>query len=188
MTQLLISVTEPDDIVPAYGGTPIGDLLSYHNLGAAYRSYTKPEIIIGTCMDYRIDLRIPQKFAYILRTGGGNLRGLEFPISYALAVGKVSAICLIGHDQCAMTDPTSKRQDFVRGLVEGSGWSRQIAEDHFDSFAALFEIGDSVRFTLTQALYLRRQYPKVTVAPLIYRLGDSLLYQIDDSANSEFKS
>ena len=33
------------------------------------------------CMDNRKQLRLPDNFAYILRTGGGNIRYSEFKIS-----------------------------------------------------------------------------------------------------------
>lgn len=53
-------------------------------------------------MDHRVRLRIPENFAYILPTGGGNLRHSEFKVSFAIAVGGVRAIALIGHSYCGM--------------------------------------------------------------------------------------
>jgi carbonic anhydrase len=69
------------DFLPQYRDTPVGRLLEYHNLRCSFPVYEKAEILIGTCMDHRIRLRIPDNFAYLLRTGGGNLRYIEFNVS-----------------------------------------------------------------------------------------------------------
>ena len=73
-------------------------------------------------MDHRKRLRIPDNFAYIIRAGGGNLRYSEFKVSYAIAVGEVKTIALIGHNQCGMVNLISKREQFIQGMVEHAGW------------------------------------------------------------------
>lgn len=83
----LISMHGVKDIPGAYRNTPIGDFIANHNLDAPYRNYSRAEIPIGMCMDNRKVLRIPDNFAYILRTGGANLKRVEFKVSYAIAVG-----------------------------------------------------------------------------------------------------
>ena len=40
------------------------------------------------CMDNRKHLHIPDNFAFIIRSGGANLRYSEFKVSYAIAVGR----------------------------------------------------------------------------------------------------
>ncbi len=65
-------------------------------------------------MDNRKQLNIPNNFAYILRTGGGNLRYSEFKISYAIAVGGVKALALIGHNRCGMVNLMNKRKDLSK--------------------------------------------------------------------------
>ena len=128
----LLPIRHRDDVLPAYRGTPVADLVAYHNLRSPHRSYDQAKILIGMCMDSRIALRIPDNFAYILRAGGGNLQRIEFKVSYAVAVGGVRTICLIGHDQCGMVGLRARRDVFVNGLVKNGGWARREAEQHFD--------------------------------------------------------
>ena len=167
-----------DDILPAYRGTPIEELLVYHNLGSPFKQHPKPELLIGTCMDFRILLRIPRDFAYVLRVGGGNVRGLEFHVSLAVASG-VRAICLIGHDQCAMSGVVDRDQAFVRGLVEHAGWSDHEAQIHYETYCSRFAIGDEIDFVRSEAGRLGRYYPAMLVAPLFYSVSERVLYQVD---------
>jgi len=153
--------------------------LEYHNLGRPLDSYEKARLLVGMCMDNRKRLRVPDNFAYIIRTGGGNLRYSEFQVSYAIAVAGVEGIALIGHDDCAMVGLASKRELFVKGLVERGGWDRGAAEAHFVSFAPIFEIGDEVDFVLAEARRLRARYPRIPVAPMLYRMEDGLLYIVE---------
>ena len=69
----LISVSKVNDIPPEYRETPIGILFEYHNLNHPLDDYTKAHLLIGMCMDNRKRLRIPDNFAYIIRSGGANL-------------------------------------------------------------------------------------------------------------------
>ena len=68
----LLPIRHRDDILPAYRGTPVADLVAYHNLRSPHRSYDQAKILIGMCMDSRITLRIHDNFAYILRAGLGT--------------------------------------------------------------------------------------------------------------------
>ena len=97
-----------------------------------------------------------------------------------MAVGGVRTICLVGHDQCGMVDLSARRDVFVSGLVENGGWERREAEEHFDQFSAVFEIRDAATFVLCEARRLRKRYPRVMVAPLLYQIREGLLYQIDE--------
>ena len=98
----ILPVLYRDDILPEYRGTPVGLLLEYHNLGRAVGSAEAPQVLIGMCMDSRKSLRIPNDFAFVLRTAGANMRDNEFRISYAIAVGGVRTIVLIAHTDCGM--------------------------------------------------------------------------------------
>lgn len=171
----LTPVTRRAEIPESYRDTPIGRLLAYHNLGAEHRRYEGAELLVGMCMDHRKRLRIPDNFAYVIRAGGANLRYSEFKVSYAIAVGGVGAIALIGHDGCGMVNLVARRQAFVDGLVERAGWDPERADEHFRHFAPMFEIGDEVDFVLGEARRLRLRYPRVRVAPLIYRIRDNHL-------------
>ncbi len=177
MTRLL-PVEALEDILPAFRNTPVGDLLAYHNLGVPHRTYARAELLIGMCMDHRKVLRIPDNFAYILRSGGANLRRIEFKVSYAIAVGGVRAICLMGHDRCGMVGLASRREEFVAGLVDHGGWSPDEAARHFDQYAPMFEIVDPIEFVRSEAKRLRERYPRVTVAPLMYDLASGLLHHV----------
>jgi len=98
----IIPVNYRYDILPEYRGTPAELLLEYHNLGRAIGTVASPQLLIGMCMDSRKSLRIPNDFAFVLRTAGANMRDNEFRISYAIAVGGVRMIVLIAHTDCGM--------------------------------------------------------------------------------------
>lgn len=177
----LLAVRKWDDILPAYRNTPVGDLLAYHNLRRAHRTYERAELLIGMCMDHRNVLRVPDNFAYVLRAGGANLRRIEFKVSFAIAVGGVRAVCLIGHDHCGMVELRSRREAFVKGLVENAGWDRAAAEEHFEKHAGEFEISDAAEFVVTEARRLRDRYPRVMVVPLFYEVRGGVLYQLSEA-------
>ena len=96
----LVTVSSSEDIFPEYRNTPIGLLLEYHNLKRQPDTYAQAQMLIGMCMDNRKHLHIPDNFAFIIRTGGANLRYSEFKVSYAIAVGNIQYIALIGHNNC----------------------------------------------------------------------------------------
>lgn len=176
----LIPVMKASDILAMFRRTPIEALLAYQNLDVPHRVHEKAELLIGMCMDNRKHLRIPENFAYIIRAGGGNLRYSEFKVSYAIAIGGVSAIALLGHTNCGMVNLMSRREQFISGLVQRGGWDREWAEQHFTHFSPMFEIGNEVDFVLGEAKRLRLRYPKVLVAPLLYRVEDNRLYQLKE--------
>lgn len=177
MNETLLSVTTEDDILPKWRGTPIHDLLAYHNLRRPYRAYDRAELVITMCMDYRKVLRIPDNFAYVLRTGGGDPSKVAFEISFAIAVGGVSTLALIAHDDCGMVDLRGRRSAFVQGLIR-EGWQREEAEMHFDTHAPIYEVWDSAEFIYAKANSLQARFPNITVTPLFYSVKDGLLYQV----------
>ncbi len=176
----LMAVSSGDQIFPQYRNTPVQLLLEYHNLGRDYETYTQAQLLIGMCMDNRKHLHIPDNFAYIIRAGGANLRYSEFKVSYAIAVGGVKSIALIGHNQCGMVNLAGRRELFVRGLIKNAGWEPDRADEHFQQFAPLFEIGNEIDFVLSESQRLRLRYPKIQVAPLLYNVEDNRLYQISE--------
>lgn len=176
----LLAISSVEHIPPSYRGTPIGLLLEYHNLGRPLEPYKRAQLLIGMCMDNRKHLRIPDNFAYIIRAGGANLRYSEFKVSYAIAVGGVSHLALIGHNQCGMVNLVSRKEEFISGLVNRAGWERTQAEEHFNHFAPLFEIGNEIDFVLLETKRLRLRYPRIQVAPMLYRVEDNLLALIQE--------
>jgi len=174
----LIKVKSKEDIFDKYQNTPIELLFAYHNLKKHQKKYDQAQLLIGMCMDNRKSMRIPDNFAYIIRSGGANLRYSEFKVSYAIAVGKIRSIALIAHNHCGMVNLISKKQEFVNGLVTEAGWDRDRAEEHFLHYGPMFEIGNAVDFVLSEAKRLRLRYPNIQVAPLYYNVDDNYLYQI----------
>jgi len=181
MMNRLVTVSRVEEIFPEYRDTPIGLLLEYHNLGRAPDAYMEAQLLIGMCMDNRKRLQIPENFAYVIRTGGANLRYSEFKVSFAIAVGGVKSIALIGHNNCGMVNLISKRELFVQGLVDNAGWEREWAEEHFMHFAPMFEIGNETDFVLSEAKRLRLRFPRILIAPLLYRVEDNLLYLLKET-------
>lgn len=176
----LIAINTVEDILPEYRNTPIGKLLEYHDLNRELVPVLTPELLVGMCMDNRKHLRIPDNFSYIIRTGGANLRYSSFKVSYALGVGGVKYIALLGHTNCGMVNLVARKEQFIQGLVENAGWQRVQAEEHFMQNAPMFEIGNEVDFILSETKRLRLQYPKITVAPMLYKVEDNRIYLIDE--------
>lgn len=174
----LIKVEKLDDIFSVYKGTPIELLFRYHNLGEKFDVYDKAKILVGMCMDNRKSLKIPDNFAYILRTGGGNLRTSEFKVSYAIAIGGIEYIALIAHNNCGMVGLAGQKDRFVDGLVKKAGWERSLAEEHFDNYAPMFEIVNEIDFVLSETKRLRTRYNAISIVPLYYNINDNKLYLI----------
>jgi carbonic anhydrase len=180
----LIPVTKKEDIFPEYRNTPIGLLLEYHNLDRQQEAYESAQLLVGMCMDNRKHLNIPDNFSFIIRSGGANLRYSEFKVSFAIAVGKVKHIALIGHNNCGMVNIVSQKKEFITGLVDMAGWDEAKADEHFMYFAPLFEIGNEVDFIVSETKRLRLRYPKIMIAPLFYMVEDNKLYFIDENEHS----
>ena len=176
----LLPINSVNDIPNQYRNTSIGLLLEYHNLGKPFDEYKNAQLLVGMCMDNRKHLQMPDNFSFIIRTGGANLRYSEFKVSFAIAVGGVKHIALIGHTHCGMVNLISRKEQFIKGLVESSGWEKQQAEDHFMHFAPMFEIGNEVDFILSETKRLRLRYPKITIAPMLYKVEDNKLYMVEE--------
>lgn len=176
----LIGVTSSQEIPPDYRETPIGWLVEYHNLGRPFESYDKACLLVGMCMDNRKHLHMPDNFAFIIRSGGANLRYSEFKVSYAIAVGKVSHIALIGHNHCGMVNLVARKGEFVDGMVSQAGWEPAKAEEHFNQFAPMFEVGNEIDFIQSESVRLRHRYPKIVIAPMFYLVEDNKLYFIQE--------
>ena len=179
MAHHLVPVESADAIISAYRGTPIESLLRYHNLGEPLPPTTgHAHLLVSMCMDHRKELVIPNEFAYVLRSAGGNLRDSEFEVAYAVAMGGVDTIALLAHTDCGMSHVLAKRDPFVAGLETRAGWSPERAAELFDAYAHRFHIGDAVTFVIDEAARLRALFPAVRVAPLLYRVDSDRLVQI----------
>ncbi len=176
----LVPVNSVSDIPKIYRKSPIGLLLAYHNLNHPFKIYTQAQLLIGMCMDSRKHLHIPDNFAFILRAGGANLRYSEFKVSYAISVGGVREIALIGHNHCGMVDLEERKSQFVQGLVRHAGWKKKEAEEHFHNFAMMFEVGNAADFILSEAKRLHSRYPKIPVCPMFYKVEENRIYLLND--------
>ncbi len=176
----LIEISKAEDIPIEHRGTPVGLFLEYHNLGRPFDTYSNGQLLIGMCMDSRKHLTIPENFAYIIRTGGANLRYSEFRVSYAIALGRLRHIAIVGHNNCGMVHLEERKEQFITGLIECAGWNRADAEKQFDTHAHLHEIGNEIEFAASEAERLRTVYPLVTVVPMHYKVEDNRIYLIDE--------
>ena len=176
----LAVIKSKEDILPLYKNTPIGLLMEYHNLNRTFCNYKNPQMLIGMCMDHRKSLWIPENFAYIIRAGGANLFYHEFQVSYAIAVGGIKHIALIGHNHCGMVNLEKNKETFINGLVTNAGWEEDTAKTHFESLSPFFEIGNEKEFIVSEAKRLRNRYPNVIVAPLFYTIETGKLSLINE--------
>ena len=176
----LISIANQEDIPDEYQNTPISLLLEHHNLNRKFENYFNAKLLVGMCIDNRKHLHMPDNYAFIIRSGGANLRYSEFKVSFAISVGGVKHIALIGHSNCGMVNLISKKNQFIEKLSENGGWTVEQAEEHFSNYAPMFEINNEIDFTLSETLRLRTRYPRVQIAPIHYKVEDNLLYLIKE--------
>ena len=174
----LKSILSEADIPQNFLDSPFADLFRYNNLNKVHKDYDKAELAIVMCMDNRKQLNIPGKFAFILRTGGARISGNEFKLSFAIGAGDIKHVALIGHTNCGMVNLTSKKEKIVKGLVENAGWTKEQAENHFNSFAPFFEIENETDFVVSECYRLKEKYPKISFLPILYKIEDSKLYVI----------
>ena len=181
MKSQIVKVNSESDIPKELAQTPIGQLLRYQNFSAPFKKHDKAEMLVGMCMDNRKQLTLPENFAYIIRTGGGNLRYSEFKLSYAIAIAHIRYVALIAHNHCGMVGLTSLQNDFVAGLSELPGWDKNRAKEHFLYFAPMFEIDNEVEFVIGEAKRLGKKYQGVSFIPLYYTIEDNTLSLIKET-------
>ena len=66
--------------------------------------------------------------------------------------------------------------------MQNAGWCASDANQHFNHFAPMFEIGNAVDFILSEAIRLRQIYPKIRIAPMMYNVNDNRIYLIKEPA------
>jgi carbonic anhydrase len=171
----LLSILQKEDIPAEYLGTPIAELLEYQNLGKAYLPQEEPSLLVAMCMDSRKKLQVPNNFAFVIRTGGANMREMEFKVSYLISLLDLKYIALIGHNDCRMVNLIHRREDYINGMVKNAGWDVDKAAAHFEQFAPLYNIEDEAAFILREQERLVKLFPKLIVVPMIYNVQDSAL-------------
>jgi len=75
-----------------------------------------------------------------------------------------------------MVNLISREAEFIKGLVNTASWDKERAEEHFMHFAPMFEIGNETDFILSETKRRRLRYPKITIAPLFYKVEENKLY------------
>ena len=108
------------------------------------------------------------------------MQNSDFFISFAIGVGGVQTLAIIGHTDCGMAKLTQLEEQFTQGLAEKGGWKIEAASNHYFNAAPNFNISNEVEFVLSETQRLRQAYPAVQVAPLIYKVEDHHLYLIDE--------
>jgi hypothetical protein len=159
---------------------PFERLLRFHNLGEAdnHPQFSRPELIVISGMDYRQELTLPHQFAYLIRTGDGSVRHNEFPLAYAVAMGRIAHVAIIGQTDGNMAELEGKKEAFVDGLVEIAGWDARDADWFFHKSRAKNEITEPASFAWAEAHRLAQSYPKVTFEPFLYDTAEGKLYYI----------
>ena len=170
-------VTSPEDVCEQYRGTPIEALLLAQNLGQDLECPRAPDLIIATCIDPRIDLRVPIGRAYVIRTAGVNLKNhAVFPFAYLTAVLGIRHVALIAHDDCAMVGLCARRQEFIERLAERPGCHGPSAGMFFDRYADFWNVPDAIAVVRNHAPdIVHRCGGAVVVAPLLYTVCDGRL-------------
>jgi len=180
ITNNMAIVKDKPDIPEVYQNTPIERLILHHNMGFLPDSYQRAEMLVLMCMDSRQVLRLPRNFAFVVRNSGGSQNGVPFSISFAIAVGEIRHMAVIGHSDCMMVNLETRKKDFVQNLSERFKWERSEAEILFLNMCTQFGKRDAVGSVIAEVEFIRSQYPGVIVAPLFYSIEDHLLYLIEE--------
>lgn len=180
MDNRLIGVKSESDMPAAWRGTAVSRLLMYHNLDGSGGTHEKPELLIVMCMDSRQRMKLPRNFAFFIRNAGARVEETMFDISFAIAVGGVEAVAVIGHTDCRMVGLEAAEDSFIKGLSERGGWNQEQARLHFSTMCPGLSKRDVVASVMSNAGLLRSMYPKFMVVPLVYNIGDGLLYLVKE--------
>lgn len=171
---LLHAIDSPRDMPARWHGTPIDMLIRSHNFGEEFESTGEPHLVLVTCMDFRIILKGPDRFAYVIRRASGTLRGKEFELSYAVSRG-VKHLVLLGHNDCAMSRVEEYRETMINTLIQ-QGWPEARAEKFFDDNCERYSISGELDALQAECARIKSIFPKLEVAPLFVSLRENQLY------------
>lgn len=161
------------DIPERWRDTPIEKFIVSHNFDRGAEISGKPELMLVTCIDYRITPKI-EHFAYVLRRASGSLAGLEFELSYALSKG-VKHLVILGHNDCGMTKVPEHREPILNALVE-QGWSNSSAENFIDKHAPNYAIPGELEALEAEYDRICGMFNNLEVAPLFISLKENKIY------------
>lgn len=155
--------SSPRDVA---GTSALDLLLRSHNGGEAFAPFPVPRLVLLTCMDFRIRLRLPENFAFVLRTGGARGGPVETELAFALGRCGIDEVAVIGHTDCAMRAPDPAVYEPLH-----LGEARTDALKEALGRAA---VHDEVAFTTAEAERLSRSLG-VRAAPFLYDVRTHLL-------------
>jgi carbonic anhydrase len=163
------------DAIPAeWKGTPIESFIATINYGEPIAASERPQLLIVTCIEFRFSLKIPPRYAYVIRRASGRLVGSEFVMSFILSQG-VKDVVLVGHNDCGMTKVAENAPNMVAALVQ-QGWHKERAEEFIRHHAARHAIQDEVDALKDEYQRLHRLFKNVRIAPLLACLAEMKLY------------
>lgn len=180
-TSKLLSIRQESDIPLPIRNTAMGDLFRMHNLGLEPLTKTEvPELLIVTCMDYRINLHIKDRFAYIIRNGGANIYNEDFFVKFGVAVAHLKHIAIIGHTDCGMCKVRHQSLAISHHFEDTFQWSPNDSEVYIAQNSERFGLSDEAIFTYQEALFLQSELGEnlAKVCPLMYNVEDNQLYLI----------
>jgi carbonic anhydrase len=176
----LVPVRVPEEIPNCLRDTPISALLQSHNLGLMdVKNSAAAELVVGMCIDFRKSLRMPKELAFTIRREGANMDGAEFSVALAISKG-IRHMALIAHNQCAMANTASQRDDFISTLCQQHGWTIDRAQSFFDDHVRSRNIGNEIDFVMEESTRIEKLFPGLQVVPMLYRVEDTRLYLIHE--------
>lgn len=170
----LKAVNFSTDIPKRWQNTPVEKMILAHNFDRGVETSGMPELMLVTCIDYRIMPKIPERFAYVLRRAAGSLAGLEFNLSYALAKG-VKHLVILAHNDCGMTRVPEHREPILNALLE-QGWEKQDAENFIDQHAGNYAIPGELEALESEYDRICQMFKNLEVAPLFVSLAENHIY------------
>lgn len=174
-----LRVDTADDILERYRGTPIADLLATHNLGSTPPDPPTADLLIVTCMDQRVMLRVPERVGFQLRTAGATPTPVLPNVAFAVSMAGIKAIGLVTHTDCAMCRVPECAEAVIAHLVDREGWQPAEADELISVLHEVFHLDDPVQAAWKYARLLEARFPTCLVAPLLYQVDDGALLQID---------
>jgi carbonic anhydrase len=169
----LLELNTREEIPQQWRNTPIESFILSQNCGWPIQTSGKPELLIGTCIEFRYALPIPRMFAYVIRRASGRLIGSEFSVAYTIARG-VEHIAIVGHNDCGMSQLNQMAPHVVDALAD-QGWSRHTAQHYVDTQAKRLAISNELDTLKEEYKRLRKIFPKMKIAPLFVCLYDGKL-------------
>ena len=74
----------------------------------------------------------------------------------------------------------ARQEQFIKGLTERAGMDESLAKEQFLEGSSKCEIGNEIDFVLDQTKHLSQVYPKIKIAPLLYKVEDHQIYWIEN--------